>query len=108
MVVAATAFGSLVRFRKDVDVEQPPVLVVPGLAGHFGTLVRGTIRRLLPDHDVYVADWHNARDVPVAAGRFGLDEYIEHIMRLPRAPSGPARTCSRSASPRWRRSPPPR
>jgi polyhydroxyalkanoate depolymerase len=79
-VAAATPFGSLVRFRKDVEVEQPPVLVIPGLAGHFGTLVRGTVRWLLQDHDVYVADWHNARDVPVAAGRFGLDEYIEHIM----------------------------
>jgi poly(3-hydroxybutyrate) depolymerase len=56
------------------------VLIVPGLAGHFATLVRATVSTMLADHDVYVADWHNARDVPVAAGRFGLDEYIEHLM----------------------------
>ncbi|MDP9347501.1 MAG: polyhydroxyalkanoate depolymerase [Actinomycetota bacterium] len=79
-MVSSTPFGSLVRFHKDTALDQPSVLIVPGLAGHFGTLVRGTIRTMLPDHDVYVADWHNARDVPVAAGRFGLDEYIGHIM----------------------------
>jgi poly(3-hydroxybutyrate) depolymerase len=79
-VVTSTPFGSLVRFRKDLDIEHPPVLVIPGLAGHFGTLVRGTVRTMLSEHDVYVADWHSARDVPATAGRFGLDEYIEHIM----------------------------
>ena len=47
---------------------------------------------MLADHDVYITDWHNARDVPLAAGRFGLDEYIEHIIALPRRRSGPART----------------
>lgn len=79
--VASTPFGTLLRFAKRADVgRQPPVLVVPGLAGHFATLVRGTISTLLPDHDVYVADWHNARDVPVSAGRFGLDDYIEHLI----------------------------
>ena len=56
------------------------VLIVPGLAGHFATFVRGTVKTLLPDHDVYVADWHNARDVPVTPGRFGLDEYVEHLI----------------------------
>ena len=86
-VVASTPFGRLVRFAKQgqtVD-DRPKVLVVPGLAGHFATLVRGTISTLLPDHDVYVADWANARDVPVSAGRFGLDEYVEHLMDFLRA-----------------------
>lgn len=78
--VAATPFATLLRFAKEGAADGPRVLILPGLAGHFATLVRGTIRTLLPDHDVYVADWHNARDVPVAAGRFGLDEYIEHII----------------------------
>jgi len=79
-LVTATPFASLVHFAKPRVGPQPKVLIVPGLAGHFGTLVRGTVRTLLADHDVYVADWHNARDVPVAAGRFGLDEYIEHLI----------------------------
>jgi poly(3-hydroxybutyrate) depolymerase len=80
--VASTPFGTLLRFAKATDVVHPRVLVVPGLAGHFATLLRGTVRTLLPDHDVFVADWHNARDVPVADGRFGLDEYIEHLMQF--------------------------
>jgi poly(3-hydroxybutyrate) depolymerase len=78
--VTSTPFGTLVRFERDIEASQPRVLIVPGLAGHFGTLVRATVGTLLRDHEVYVADWHNARDVPVSAGPFGLHEYIEHLM----------------------------
>ena len=89
-VVTATPFGALVRFVKsDGSSEgQPKVLIVPGLAGHFATLVRATISTMLTDHDVYVADWRNARDVPVAAGEFGLDDYIEHLITFLQA-AGP-------------------
>jgi poly(3-hydroxybutyrate) depolymerase len=80
--VLSTPFGTLLRFAKHTDVVQPRILVVPGLAGHFATLVRGTVRTLLPDHEVFVADWHNARDVPVQEGRFGLDEYISHLIEF--------------------------
>jgi poly(3-hydroxybutyrate) depolymerase len=52
------------------------------MSGHFATLLRGMIRTLLADHDVYVTDWHNVRDVPLSAGRFGLDEYIEHLIEF--------------------------
>lgn len=78
--VHSTPFGRLLRFAKPTVGPQPRILVVPGLAGHFGSLVRATVRTLLPDHDVYVADWHNARDVPAQAGPFGLDDYIEHLI----------------------------
>jgi poly(3-hydroxybutyrate) depolymerase len=78
--VFSTPFASLLRFTKSGAADQPRVLILPGLAGHFATLVRDAVATMLPDHDVYVADWHNARDVPVDAGRFGLDEFIEHIM----------------------------
>ncbi len=61
-------FGRLLRFAKDVDAPQPKILVVAPLSGHFATLLRGTIATLLRDHDVYVTDWANARDVP-ADGR---------------------------------------
>jgi poly(3-hydroxybutyrate) depolymerase len=81
-VVRSTAFGSLVRFAKPTAADQPRILVVPGLAGHFATLVRATVRTLLGDHEVFVADWHNARDVPVSEGRFGLDEYVEHLIEF--------------------------
>jgi polyhydroxyalkanoate depolymerase len=80
--VTSMPFGTLVRFAKDVATSQPRVLVVPGLAGHFATLIRGTVSTLLRDHEVFVADWHNARDVPVREGRFGLDEYIDHLIEF--------------------------
>ena len=75
-----TAFGTLLHFAKPSLPGQPKVLVVGPMSGHFTTLIRPAIRTLLSDHDVYVIDWHNARDIPVDEGRFGLDEYIEHVM----------------------------
>ncbi|WP_298963247.1 polyhydroxyalkanoate depolymerase [uncultured Methylobacterium sp.] len=81
-VALRTPFGSLLRFRKDLASDQPRVLVVAPLSGHFATLLRGTVRTLLADHDVYITDWHNARDVPVEAGRFGFDEYVAHLVRF--------------------------
>jgi polyhydroxyalkanoate depolymerase len=71
-VAAETAFGTLLHFRKEPASRQPPVLLVAPMAGHFATLLRDTVRTLLPDHDVYVTDWHNARDIPRAEGPFGL------------------------------------
>ncbi|MBI1395694.1 MAG: polyhydroxyalkanoate depolymerase [Betaproteobacteria bacterium] len=78
----STAFGTLLHFRKDTSAEQPRVLVVAPLSGHFATLLRGTVHGLLPDHDVYLTDWHNARDVALEHGRFGLDEYTEHLVQF--------------------------
>jgi polyhydroxyalkanoate depolymerase len=78
--VTATPFCTLLHFRKDIDVAQPRVLVVAPLSGHFSTLLRGTVRTLLADHDVFLTDWHNARDVPLASGRFGFDEYVGHVV----------------------------
>jgi polyhydroxyalkanoate depolymerase len=75
-----TPFGTLLHFAKPSVSGQPRVLVVGPMSGHFTTLIRPTIRTLLSDHDVYVIDWHNARDIPAAHGRFGLDEYIAHVM----------------------------
>ena len=77
-----TPFATLLRFRKEQNIEQPRVLLVAPLSGHFATLLRDTVDTLLPDHDVYITDWHNARDVSLAEGRFGLDEYIEHLVRF--------------------------
>ena len=75
-----TPFGTLVHFRKATPTPQPRVLVAAPLSGHFATLLRGTLRTMLADHDVYVTDWHNARDIPVSAGRFGFDEYVGHLI----------------------------
>src|SRR4249920_3042898 len=78
--VHATPFGTLLRFRKNVPEPGPRVLIVAPMSGHFATLLRDTVQTMLIDHDVYITDWHNAREVPLAAGRFGLDEYIGHII----------------------------
>ena len=76
-----TPFGTLLHFKKDVTQAQPRVLVVAPLSGHFATLLRATVRTMLPEHDVYITDWHNARDVPLEAGAFGFDDYIAHLIR---------------------------
>ena len=81
-VVLTTPFATLLRFRKDVETAQPKVLVLAPLSGHFATLLRGTVRTLLADHDVYITDWQNARDVPLSAGRFGFDDYVDHVVRF--------------------------
>jgi poly(3-hydroxybutyrate) depolymerase len=78
--LAATPFGTLLHFRKDVETSQPRVLVVAPLSGHFATLLRGLVRTMLPEHDVCITDWHNARDVGVAHGRFGFDDYVSHLV----------------------------
>jgi polyhydroxyalkanoate depolymerase len=75
-----TPFGTLLHFRKDVDMAQPRILLVAPLSGHFATLLRGTVQTLLPENDVYITDWHNARDVSLAHGPFGLDEYLDHLI----------------------------
>lgn len=77
-------FGSLLRFRKDDPSlpEQPKVLLVAPLSGHFATLLRETARTLLQDHEVWITDWHNARDVSLRHGAFGLEDYITYMIRF--------------------------
>lgn len=75
-------FGTLLNFKKDSPSPQPRVLVVAPLSGHFATLLRNTVRTLLPDHDVYITDWHNARDVSLSDGRFGFDDYVDYIIKF--------------------------
>jgi poly(3-hydroxybutyrate) depolymerase len=77
-----TPFATLLHFKKDIEQAQPRVLLVAPLSGHFATLLRATVRTMLAEHDVYITDWHNARDVATAHGRFGFDEYIGHMIRF--------------------------
>jgi polyhydroxyalkanoate depolymerase len=81
-VVASTPFGALLNFRKEGAPDQPKVLVVAPLSGHFATLLRGTVDTLLPENDVYITDWLNAREAPLSAGTFGFDDYVEHVMNF--------------------------
>ena len=83
--VLSLPFGTLLHFKKETPpntAHQPPVLLVAPLSGHFATLLRETLRTLLQDHDVYITDWHNARDVALTQGPFGLDDYIEHMIHF--------------------------
>jgi poly(3-hydroxybutyrate) depolymerase len=74
-------FGTLLHFRKPASkIAQPKVLLAAPLSGHFATLLRETVRTLLRDHDVYITDWHNARDVPLWNGGFGLDDYTRQLI----------------------------
>ncbi len=80
--VAGTVFGDLIRFRKETDPAQPRVLLVAPLSGHFATLLRATVETLLPENDVYITDWRNARDAPLDEGAFGFDEYVAHVINF--------------------------
>src|SRR5205085_975426 len=79
-VTASHPFCRLVHFRKAAALDQPKLLVVAPLSGHFATLLRGTVTAVLPDHDVYLTDWINARNVPLRDGRFGLDDVVDLVI----------------------------
>lgn len=79
-IVLARPFGALKRFvRQGVD-GGPKLLIVAPMSGHYATLLRGTVERMLPSADVYITDWADARTVPLAAGPFDLDDYIEYLI----------------------------
>ena len=78
-VVIDKAFCQLLHFRKAVAVEQPKLLIVAPLSGHFATLLRDTVRTALVDHDVWITDWVDAKMVPLAQGPFHLDDYVDYI-----------------------------
>jgi poly(3-hydroxybutyrate) depolymerase len=82
VVVDSTPFASLLHFKQRTERDLPKVLIAAPLSGHFATMLTPTVRTMLSEHDVYITDWHNARDVPVEAGHFGLDEYVDHIVRF--------------------------
>ena len=79
-VVHQTPFATLLRFKKEVAAPGPQVLIVAPMSGHFATLLKATVKAMLPHHDVYITDWHNVRDVPLAEGEFGFDQYVDHVI----------------------------
>lgn len=82
-VIWERPFCRLVHFQRDMPAAQraadPRILLIAPMSGHFATLLRGTVEALLPSHEVYITDWRDARSVPLAAGRFGLDDYIDYV-----------------------------
>lgn len=82
-------FCTLLHFERDADAlkkakgngePDPKVLIVAPLSGHYATLLRGTVEAMLPEHDVYITDWIDARHVPLSAGRFDLNDYIDYLI----------------------------
>jgi hypothetical protein len=79
-LVHQTAFCHLVKFKKDTEEHLPKVLLVAPMSGHFATLLRGTLQVLVQDHEVYITDWLNIRDIPKSMGEFDFDGYIDEIL----------------------------
>jgi poly(3-hydroxybutyrate) depolymerase len=75
-------FGQLKHFAKDGVEPGPPLLIVAPMSGHYATLLRGTVQRLLPGQDVYITDWRDAKLVPLADGSFDLDDYIDYLIEF--------------------------
>jgi poly(3-hydroxybutyrate) depolymerase len=79
-VILDKPFGNLLRFRRDGARDDPKILVVAPMSGHYATLLRDTVQGLLPAHDVYVTDWKDAATIPLLDGGFDTDDYVEYIM----------------------------
>ena len=79
-IVLRKAFGQLKRFRREGVEGGPRLLIVAPMSGHYATLLRGTVERMLPSADVYITDWRDARRVPLSEGRFDLDDYIDYLV----------------------------
>jgi poly(3-hydroxybutyrate) depolymerase len=81
-IVLQKPFGQLKHFARDGVEGGPRLLIVAPMSGHFATLLRGTVERMLPGHDVYVTDWRDAKMVPLSDGRFDLDDYIDYLVEF--------------------------
>jgi len=85
-VVVERPFGDLIRFRVGNRPDRTrQILLVAPMSGHYATLLRKTVMSLLPDADVFITDWHNARDIPVSAGKFDIEDYTLYLMDFMKA-----------------------
>ncbi|PKQ05807.1 MAG: polyhydroxyalkanoate depolymerase [Alphaproteobacteria bacterium HGW-Alphaproteobacteria-12] len=86
-IVWKRPFGRLIHFEREPSAlkgtaPQPKLLIVAPLSGHYATLLRGTVEAMLPYNEVYITDWNDARNVPLTAGSFDLDDYIDYIIDM--------------------------
>ena len=81
-IVLRKPFGQLKRFRREGVEDGPKLLIVAPMSGHYATLLRGTVERMMPRHDVYITDWRDAKLVPLEEGRFDLDDYIDYLIEF--------------------------
>ncbi len=87
-VVWSKPFCNLLHFARDETVcgkrHDPKVLLVAPMSGHYATLLRGTVKSMIAEHDLYITDWTDARNVPLWEGRFDLDDFIDYIIEMVR------------------------
>lgn len=81
-IVHRKPFGQLKKFVREGVEGSPKLLIVAPMSGHYATLLRGTVERMLPGHEVYITDWRDAKVVPLADGRFDLDDYIDYVIEF--------------------------
>ena len=79
-IISKKPFCNLIHFKQDTQVQQPKLFVVAPLSGHHATLLKATIERLIADHDVFITDWLDAKNVPLAEGTFGFDDYVSYLI----------------------------
>ena len=79
-IILDSPFASLMRFEKEAAEDEPKILVIAPMSGHFASLLRGAVKTLLREHDVYITDWKNARDVSLRDGSFGLDDFVTFVI----------------------------
>ncbi|MGH8337945.1 MAG: polyhydroxyalkanoate depolymerase, partial [Gammaproteobacteria bacterium] len=84
--VFSKPFCDIIHFKRDPGLtkgrKDPKVLLIAPMSGHYATLLRGTVKAMLPEHEVYITDWKDARMVPVADGRFDLDDFIDYVVEF--------------------------
>lgn len=87
-IALSRPFCNLIHFARDAaqtgNRHDPKVLIIAPMSGHYSTLLRGTVEAMLPEHDVYITDWADARNVPIAAGRFDFDDFVEYVIEFVR------------------------
>lgn len=83
-VVCYRPFGDLLHFKRGISAARqhsdPKVLIITPMSGHFATLLRGTVQAMVKEHDVYVTDWRDARNVPLAYGSFGFEDFVDYLV----------------------------
>jgi poly(3-hydroxybutyrate) depolymerase len=79
-IVARRPFGQLKHFARAIERDDPKLLIVAPMSGHYATLLRGTVAEMVKDHEVYITDWRDARNVPLYEGSFDLDDYVDYLV----------------------------
>lgn len=81
-IIVVKPFCNLIHFKQDTQVQQPKLFLVAPLSGHHATLLKATIERLVVDHDVYITDWMDAKNVPLSQGTFSFDDYVSYLIEF--------------------------